>query len=135
MTDSLAADPQVIPYLLYEDAVAALDWLTITFGFRVRARDDRPDGSVRHAELVLDRGGVVMLGSPGRGFRGPARLGGATQMVRVIVADVRAHRALSLSAGAEVSPLEPGPPGWTSYSVTDPEGHQWYFTQPPPGEH
>jgi uncharacterized glyoxalase superfamily protein PhnB len=127
----VSADPQVIPYLLYEDAAAALDWLVITFGFRVRARDARPDGSVRHAEVVLDRGGVVMLGSPGPGFHSPGRQGRATQMVRITVADVRRHRARAQSAGAEASALESGPPGWTSYTVADPEGHEWYFTQPP----
>jgi PhnB protein len=121
--------PQVIPYLLYEDAGAAVEWLASTFGFHVRARDIRPDGTVRHAELQLDHGGVVMLGSPGAGFRGPGALGGATQLVRVTVSDLDRHRDRTSSAGAKASEVEPGPPGWISYSVSDPEGHQWYFTQ------
>ena len=25
--------------------------------------------------------------------------------------------------------MQDGPPGWQSYSVHDPEGHQWYFTE------
>jgi uncharacterized glyoxalase superfamily protein PhnB len=123
-------DPQVVPYLLYDDAGAALDWLVSTFGFAVRARSERTDGSVRHAELRLDRGGLVMLGSPGHGYRGPAALGGATQLVRVIVSDLEDHRRRVLGHGADASPIEPGAPGWLAYSVTDPEGQVWYFTAP-----
>jgi uncharacterized glyoxalase superfamily protein PhnB len=122
-------DPQVIPYLLYEDAGAAMDWLAETFGFGIRARSERADGAVRHGELQLDRGGVVMVGSPGPGFRGPAARGGATTLVRVVVADLAGHRDRVLARGAQASPIEPGAPGWLAFSVTDPEGHEWYFTQ------
>jgi hypothetical protein len=73
VTDDEIADPQVIPYLLYADADAALVWLVDMLRFAVRARDVRADGTVRHAELQLDRGGVIMLGSAGPGFRGPTR--------------------------------------------------------------
>jgi uncharacterized glyoxalase superfamily protein PhnB len=122
-------DPQVIPYLLYEDAGRAMEWLAETFGFAIRARSQRQDGSVRHGELQLDRGGVVMLGSPGPGFLGPAARGGATQLIRVVVVDLAGHRDRVLARGAEASPIEPGAPGWLAFSVTDPEGHEWYFTE------
>jgi PhnB protein len=122
-------DPQVIPYLLYEDAGGALDWLAGTFGFSVRARSQRPDGTVRHGELQLDRGGVIMVGSPGPGFRGPAARGGATQLIRVAVTDLSGLRERVLASGAKASPIEPGAPGWLAFSVTDPAGHEWYFTQ------
>jgi len=58
-----APDPQVVPYLLYEDAGAAMDWLIRVFGFTKRVRDEA-DGIVRHGELLLDNGGVIMLGCP-----------------------------------------------------------------------
>jgi uncharacterized glyoxalase superfamily protein PhnB len=128
MPAELNADPQVIPYLLYADAGAAVDWLVSTFGFTCRARLIRPDGTVRHAELVLDRGGVIMVGSPGDGYLPPARLGGTTQLIRITVTDLRGHRDRT-GASADASAIESGPPGWISYSVTDPEGHQWYFTE------
>jgi hypothetical protein len=57
------ADPQVVPYLLYEDAGAAMDWLIKVFGFTERVRDRQSDGTVRHRELVLSNCGVIMLGS------------------------------------------------------------------------
>lgn len=97
------ADPQVVPYLLYEDAGAAMDWLTRVFGFAERQRDEQHDGIVRHGELVTGNGGVIMLGSPGPGFRGPAKLGEVTQLVCVTVTDLEAHRVRAQAAGAEVT--------------------------------
>ena len=85
-------DPQVVPYLLYADADAAMDWLIKVFGFTERARDARDDGTVRHAELLTGDGGVIMLGSPGPGFRGPAKLGEVTQLVCVAITDLPGHR-------------------------------------------
>jgi uncharacterized glyoxalase superfamily protein PhnB len=123
-------DPQVIPYLLYADADAAIDWRVKTFGFTVRARDARRDGSVRHGELQLDGGGVIMVGSAGPGYQGSASLGGVTQLVRITVIDLKSHRDRTKATFAEASEMQVGPPGWLSYSVNDPEGHQWYFTEP-----
>jgi hypothetical protein len=57
-------DPQVIPYLLYADAGAAMDWLIKAFAFTERMRDERGDGTVRHGELLAGNGGVIVLGSP-----------------------------------------------------------------------
>jgi uncharacterized glyoxalase superfamily protein PhnB len=54
------SDPQVIPYLLYADAGAAMNWLIETFAFTERVRDKRSDGTVRHGELLLDDGGVII---------------------------------------------------------------------------
>jgi uncharacterized glyoxalase superfamily protein PhnB len=125
-----SADPQVIPYLLYSDADAAMKWLVQAFGFTMRARHTREDGTVRHGELQLDHGGVIMVGSPGPGYLGPARLGGATQLVRITVSDLAAHRDRTKAATGEVYEIQSGPPGWRSYSVSDPEGHQWYFAAP-----
>jgi uncharacterized glyoxalase superfamily protein PhnB len=50
--------------------------------------------------------------------------------VRITVTDLKSHRDRAKAALAEVSELQTGPPGWWSYSVNDPEGHQWYFTEP-----
>ena len=86
------ADPQVVPYLLYEDAGAAMDWLINVFSFTERARDRQSDGTVRHGELLTGNGGVIMLGSPGAGFRGPARLGEVTQLQCITITDLVAHR-------------------------------------------
>lgn len=96
-------DPQVVPYLLYRDAGAAMDWLMRVFGFTERVRDRHSDGTIRHGELLLNDGGVIMLGSPGEGFRGPAMLGEVTQLQCITITDLVAHRERAQAAGAEVS--------------------------------
>lgn len=96
-------DPQVVPYLLYEDAGAAMDWLIRVLGFTERARDRQDDGTVRHGELSLDGGGVIMLGSAGAGFRGPAKLGEVTQLQCITVNDLVGHRERAIAAGAAPS--------------------------------
>jgi uncharacterized glyoxalase superfamily protein PhnB len=124
------ADPQVVPYLLYEDAGAAMDWLIRVFGFTERVRDRHSDGTVRHGELLTGNGGVIMLGSPGSGFRGPAKLGEVTQLQCITITDLVTHRGHSQTAGAEVSEISRRAGRANSYTVDDPEGHRWYFSEP-----
>jgi uncharacterized glyoxalase superfamily protein PhnB len=123
-------DPQVVPYLLYEDAGAAMDWLIRVFGFTERVRDRQNDGTVRHGELLLDRGGVIMLGSMEPGFRGPAKLGELTQLQCITILDLPAHREKARAAGADVSDISIRANRARSYTVDDPEGHRWYFSEP-----
>ena len=124
------ADPQVVPYLLYEDAGAAMDWLIRVFGFTERVRDRQSDGTVQHGELLTGNGGVIMLGSPGSGFRGPAKLGEVTQLQCIRIADLVTHRERAQTAGAEVSEISRRAGRANSYTVDDPEGHRWYFSEP-----
>lgn len=123
-------DPQVVPYLLYEDAGAAMDWLIRAFSFTERVRDRQSDGTVRHGELLLDDGGVIMLGAPGADFRGPAKLGEITQLQCITITDLLAHRERALAAGADVSEISIRANRAHSYTVDDPEGHRWYFSEP-----
>ena len=115
------SDPQVIPYLLYADAGAAMDWLIRTFAFSERVRDQRSDGTVRPGELLLDNGGVIMVGSPGPGFRGPRELGEVTQLQVIAIADVSAHRDRALAAGATVSEISIWAGQARSNTVDDPK--------------
>src|ERR1022692_2307193 len=100
-----SADPQVVPYLLYVDAGAAMDWLIRTFGFTERARDRLDDGTVRHGELLLDKGGGIMLGSAGAGFRGAGAPGGGTPLPGIKITDLPAQRDRAHAAGADVSEI------------------------------
>jgi uncharacterized glyoxalase superfamily protein PhnB len=120
----------VVPYLLYADAAAAMDWLVRVFGFTERVRVPSGDGNVRHGELLLDRGGVIMVGSPGADFRGPGKLGEPTQLVSVTITDFLAHRERARAAGADVSEISLRADRARTYTVDDPEGHRWYFSEP-----
>jgi uncharacterized glyoxalase superfamily protein PhnB len=123
--------PRISPYLYYEDAGAAIEWLTQAFGFTERLRVPAPGGqAVMHAELELD-GGVVMLGSQARDtFKNPAHLGQSTSSVYTYVDDVDAHFARAKEAGAEIiQEPETQPYGDRHYGAKDPEGHEWCFGQ------
>ncbi|MEM7311370.1 MAG: VOC family protein [Planctomycetota bacterium] len=122
---------RIIPYLVYADAPAAIDFLTKAFGFRERLRLPGEDGRVGHAELELG-GNVVMLASVYEelGHGDPLTLGARCVTVLCYVDDVDAHYAAACAAGAQPQD-EPKDQfyGDRSYRVLDPGGHQWFFAQ------
>ncbi len=121
--------PRIAPYLLYEDAAAAIDFLTRAYGLRERLRVPTEDGRVSHAELELD-GSVVMLGEPGPDYRSPKSAGTRHALVHVSVDDVDAHFERARDAGATIiENLAEQPYGDRRYAAEDPEGHQWFFAQ------
>ena len=123
----------IIPCLRYRDAPAAIDWLCRAFGFERHAVYAEGD-TVHHAQLVFGNG-MVMLGSAdtasewGRRIAQPGDIGGLeTQSPCVVVADVDAHYARAVAAGAElVQDIADQDYGGRSYSCRDPEGHLWWF--------
>jgi uncharacterized glyoxalase superfamily protein PhnB len=118
----------VSPYLLYEDADRAVEWLE-TFGFHERRSTIGAAGRTHH-ELTLGDDGLVMLGQMGASFRSARTLGfDPPSMVHVYVADVAALHRRALSAGAEVTALEDSPAGDRRFTATDPEGQSWVFAQ------
>jgi uncharacterized glyoxalase superfamily protein PhnB len=123
----------VIPTLRYRDANAAIDWLCRAFGFEKHLVVPDGAGGVAHAQLVLGSG-MIMLGSArdddfGKLQKTPAQVGGVgTQSAYIVVADVDAHHARAVGAGAKVAhPLEDKDYGGRGYSCLDPEGHLWSF--------
>ena len=119
--------PSVMPYLLYEDSEAALEFLVNAFGFTEKVRMTGDDGRVTHAEVQMSDG-VIMFGTPPGDYKNPAQLGGKTQIVYVYVDDVDAHHARATQAGAKIV-REPEDQfyGDRNYAVEDPEGHEWNF--------
>jgi uncharacterized glyoxalase superfamily protein PhnB len=119
----------VTPYLLYEDAGAAVEWLAKAFGFREAERIEH-EGVVAHAELDVGDGSRIFLGGPGGDYRNPKAVG-RTSLVYVYVEDVDAHHARAKDAGAEiVEEPHDEPYGDRRYAAEDPEGHVWYFATP-----
>jgi uncharacterized glyoxalase superfamily protein PhnB len=119
----------IVPYLLYEDCAAALDWLARAFGFEETLRFTGDEGYVNHAEMRLGEG-IVYIGDPGEQYRNPRQVGHETVGVHVSVDDVDAHFERARAAGAEIRD-EPSdkPYGERSYAARDPEGHLWFFSQ------
>jgi uncharacterized glyoxalase superfamily protein PhnB len=79
----------VVPILVYEDVIAAIEWLCSAFGFTERLRAGAPGGVVSHAQLAIGDG-AIMLGRQGAEFR-PPRAGEVNQYVTVHVDDVDRH--------------------------------------------
>jgi uncharacterized glyoxalase superfamily protein PhnB len=119
---------QITPYLLYEDAEAAVEFLTRAFGFREVDRAIGAAGGV-HVELEGPSGGQLYLGQPPAGYEGPAKVG-QTSLVHVLVDDVDALHDQAKAAGATiVEELTDTPFGHRRYTCDDPQGHEWSFAQ------
>jgi uncharacterized glyoxalase superfamily protein PhnB len=118
----------VTPYLLYEDAGAALDFLSRAFGFEETRRSMSSGGQVSHAEMRY-RGGEIHLGQPAHPSS-PRSYGGTSVLLYVYVDDIDAHCERARAVGAEIVD-EPAdqPYGERRYHCRDPEGHSWYFAQ------
>jgi uncharacterized glyoxalase superfamily protein PhnB len=134
---------RLVPFLGYEDAAAAIEWLERAFGFREH-RDARyeEEGTITHAELELE-GATIYLSTP-TGYASPRTVRAESETARraydnpwvidghfVEVADVDAHHERAAAAGATIlhGPDEPGY-GYRVYSAEDPEGHRWMFGTP-----
>ena len=119
----------VTPYLIYEDANGALEFLASAFGFEEKRRFASSGGQVSHAEMRY-RGGEIHLGQPSHPTS-PRAYGGTTVHLYVYVDDVDEHFRRARAAGAEIID-EPAdqPYGERRYHCLDPEGHSWYFAQP-----
>ena len=121
--------PRVSPYLLYEDAAAAVEYLQKTFGFELRLSQIGAAGRT-HNELLLEDDGLVMLGQAGADFSSPRTLGSfPPSMIHVYVGDVESLHARARDAGAEVTELELSPVGDRRFTATDPEGQLWVFAE------
>jgi PhnB protein len=121
--------PRVSPYLLYENAAAAVEYLQESFGFELRLSQTGGAGRT-HNELLLGDDGLVMLGQAGEGFSSPRTLGSfPPSMIHIYVDDVEALHARAKDAGAEVTDLELSPVGDRRFTATDPEGQLWVFAQ------
>ncbi|MGQ0804907.1 MAG: VOC family protein [Actinomycetota bacterium] len=142
MSDEATPWPQVVPMLAYRDAPEALGWLVKAFGFEERTRMEEPDGTIGHAELVLDDGGVVVLASGPPGYEGPRRHRTGCAAARawskvpwvingvcVHVDDVDEHYAQAKGAGATILSEPESQPYGRMYRAEDLEGHRWMFMQ------
>ena len=90
----------ISPALRYQDAKAAIAWLTRAFGFEKQAEYEAPDGSIAHAELRLGPG-VLGLSSA---RPGPPENPWTTvkQGVYVSMKHVDEHHDRAKAAGAEI---------------------------------
>src|SRR5688500_13126697 len=113
--------PVVTPYLLYQDAVTAVEYLERPFGFEQRRAQQGAAGRT-HYELSIGDGGLVMMGQAGESFRSHAALDTfPPASVHVYVAGVDALHARARTEGADVTEMELSHVGDRRFTATDPE--------------
>ena len=116
----------ITPYLIVDDAKAAIDFYTRAFGATEKFRLPMGD-RIGHAELQVGDS-VVMLADefPDMDHLGPKSRGGTSVSLLHYVKDVDSAFRQAIDAGAtETKPLENQFWGDRMGTLTDPFGHVW----------
>ena len=122
----------ITPYLYYEDAGAAIEFMEEVFGFEIKqVFHDPKNNQVLHA-TVRTEGGKIFVG-PGMnsfGTCGTPDPNLVTSMTYVYVDNVDTHYARTKKAGVKIWE-EPHVhfSGNKQYTVSDPGGQRWTFAQ------
>ena len=117
----------VTPYLVVNNATAAIDFYRQAFGAKEVVRMQGPPGKISHAELRIGDS-MIMLSDemPGSTTRSPQSLSGTTAGIFLYVNDVDAAFKQATSAGAKVEmPLADMFWGDRYGRLMDPFGHSW----------
>ena len=119
-----STSPSIYPTIRYDDASAAIRFLTKAFGLVAQEVDEGSDGAVNHA-LLRHGASLVMISSR---RPGPSIFDQGTCCLYLAVDDPDAHHARAAAAGAEiVFGLTDQPYGSREYVARDPEGNVWAF--------
>lgn len=125
--------PQIIPYLYYEDAGPAVDFMVDVFGFSVEQAFRAPDSN-RLLHATIRTGSGVLFVGPGMepfGTIGMQDADWVPSMTYVFVDDVEAHYARVKASDAVLrSELDVHFGGNRQYTVSDPFGQRWTFAEP-----
>jgi uncharacterized glyoxalase superfamily protein PhnB len=128
--DPRANRPTVFPFLRYDDAGRALQWLEQAFGFRRKNVVPGNGGTIAHAEMAFGAGVVAFSSSKDDelGIKTPKSMGAVNQGIYVFVEDLEEHFARARDAGAVIVR---GPEetyyGSREYTARDFEGNLWAF--------
>jgi PhnB protein len=118
----------VTPYLIVDDANAAIDFYKRAFGATELFRMPMGD-KIGHAEIKIGDSHVMLADEfPERDIRGPKARGGVTSSLMIYLPDVDAAFRRALDAGAKVDPgmeLKDQFYGDRSGTLIDPFGHKW----------
>jgi PhnB protein len=133
MEETMAVKPvpegyhTVTPYLVVDDATAAIEYYKKAFRATERVRMPTPDGRIGHAELEVGDS-LVMLSDPfpQASTQPPKQLGGTSASVFMYVEDVDAVVKRAVDAGGTIK-MEVADQFWGDRfgTVADPFGHVW----------
>jgi len=117
----------ITPYLIVDDARAAIDFYERAFGAREKFRLPMGEDRIAHAEIEIGDS-VIMLADefPDMGHLGPNSRGGTTVSLLHYVEDVDSAFEKALEEGAsEKRPVENQFWGDRMGTLIDPFGHMW----------
>ena len=118
----------VTPYIIVDDAKAAIDFYGRAFGATEVMRLPMGD-RIGHAEIKIGDSHVMLADEfPERGIKGPKTVGGTTSSLMIYVNDVDATFKTALAAGATTEgdmEVKDQFYGDRSGSLIDPFGHKW----------
>ena len=122
---------RIIPYLMIEGAAAAIEFYVGAFDAEENVRLAMPDGTIGHAEIVVNGAAVFLADAPDDmpgNAANPKKLGGSSVMLHQYVPDVDASVEKAVLAGATVvRPPEDQFYGDRASVIADPFGHLWAF--------
>ena len=116
----------VTPYLIVDDAKAAIEFYTRALGAKEKFRLPMGD-RIGHAEIIIGDSHVMLADEfPDMGHLGPKARGGTTVSLMVYVEDVDSAFKQAIEAGGkEERPVENQFWGDRMGTLTDPFGHKW----------
>src|SRR5580698_1760858 len=122
----------IYPAVCYQNALAAIEWLTTVLGCTENVVYPGEGDTIAHAQFEI-AGNLFMLGSvkPGDHARGPSiaeSIGTTTYIAFDDRESVDAlYRRVSDAGGEIVRELQDTDYGSREFGVRDPEGHMWSF--------
>ncbi|NQD37584.1 VOC family protein [Permianibacter sp. IMCC34836] len=119
----------ITPYLIVNDAAAAIHFYRTALGASELLRMPAPNGKIAHAEIRIGDS-VLMLADehPDIHAFGPKHYGGSPMSLMLYVEDVDAVINGAVKAGATlVRPIADQFYGDRSGIITDPFGHNWFI--------
>jgi uncharacterized glyoxalase superfamily protein PhnB len=124
---------QIVPYLYYEDAGPALEFMEKAFGFQIESAFRNPTDDKVLTAKVRTGSGVILVG-PGMeafGTRAVPDPELVSAMIYVYVENLDEHYANAKAAGARIWEEPHSHFGNNrQYTASDPGGHRWTFAEP-----
>jgi len=117
------------PYLIINDAAAAIEFYKQAFAATEVMRYADPSGKIGHAEIKIGNSAIMLADEfPDMGFRGPKALGGSPVGILLYVEDVDASVARAVAAGAKlIRPVADQFYGDRVGGIEDPFGYRWFI--------
>ena len=119
----------VTPYLIVDDAAAAIEFYKKAFGATELMRMPKPNGKIGHAEIRIGDSPVMLADEASEmGARSPRTIGGSPVSILLYVDDVDTTFTKAVNGGAKVQrPVADQFYGDRTGGVEDPFGHVWYI--------